>query len=89
MRWHCKQLTGRLLLSISLRWAVASNPIVNDFLAHTIPALGDVTRRIAVLDRFTNFTRGVIALRDLIYFATFIGFFLFLNTVLVDQRKAD
>ena len=36
-----------------------------------------------------DFTRGIIALRDLVYFATFIGFFLFLNTVLVDQRKAD
>ena len=44
---------------------------------------------IAVIDRFQDFTRGIIALRDLIYFATFIGFWLFLNTVLVEQRKAD
>jgi len=41
-----------------------------------------------VLDRFQDFTRGVIALRDLIYFATFIGFWLFLNTVIVENRKA-
>ena len=27
--------------------------------------------------------------RDLIFFATFIGFWLFLNAVIVDQRKAD
>src|ERR1700733_10871046 len=69
--------------------AFASNSIVNDFLAHNVPVLGEFTRRIAVIDRFTDFTRGIVALRDLIYFATFIGFFLFLNTVLVDQRKAD
>jgi ABC-2 type transport system permease protein len=51
--------------------------------------LGEFTRRLAITDRFADFTRGLISLRDVIYFATFIGFFLFLNTVLVDQRKAD
>jgi len=78
-----------LAVAICFVFAVASNPIVNDFLAHNLPALAEFTRRIAVIDRFTDFTRGIIALRDVIYFATFIGFFLFLNTVLVDQRKAD
>ena len=76
-------------MSICFLFAVASNQIVNDFLAHNIPALGDFSRRIGIIDRFVDFTRGVVSLRDLIYFATFIGFFLFLNTVLVDQRKAD
>ena len=78
-----------LAVSICFLFAVASNQIVNDFLAHNIPALGDFSRRIGIIDRFVDFTRGVVSLRDLIYFATFIGFFLFLNTVLVDQRKAD
>jgi ABC-2 type transport system permease protein len=78
-----------LAVSVCFVFAVASNPIVNDFLAKNLPALAAVTRRIAVIERFVNFTRGVIALRDLIYFASFIGFWLFLNTVLVDQRKAD
>src|ERR1700733_4991292 len=77
-----------LAVAICFIFAVASNPIVNDFLAKNVPALGEFTRRIAVVDRFEDFTRGIIALRDIIYFATFIGFFLFLNTVLVDQRKA-
>ena len=76
-------------VAICFLFAVASNPIVNDFLSHTVPVLGAFTRRIAIIDRFNDFTRGIIALRDVIYFATFIGFFLFLNTVLVDQRKAD
>jgi ABC-2 type transport system permease protein len=31
----------------------------------------------------------VISLRDVIFFASFIGFWLFLNTVIVDHRKAD
>jgi ABC-2 type transport system permease protein len=78
-----------LAVAICFIFAVASNPIVNDFLSHAVPALGEFTRRIAITDRFTDFTRGLISLRDVIYFASFIGFFLFLNTVLVDQRKAD
>jgi ABC-2 type transport system permease protein len=78
-----------LAVAICFVFAVASNPIVNDFLSSNVPAVGAFARRLAVIDRYTGFTRGVIALRDLIYFATFIGFFLFLNTVLVDQRKAD
>ena len=53
------------------------------------PILAEVARRIAVLDRYQAFTRGIISARDLVFFATFIGFFLFLNTVLVDQRKTD
>jgi ABC-2 type transport system permease protein len=78
-----------LSVAICFLFSVASNPIVNDFLSKNIPMLGEFTRRIAVVDRFSDFSRGVITVRDLIYFATFIGFFLFLNTVLVDQRKAD
>jgi ABC-2 type transport system permease protein len=78
-----------LAVALCFLFAVASNPIVNDFLSHTAPALGEFTRRLAITDRFADFTRGLISLRDVIYFATFIGFFLFLNTVLVDQRKAD
>jgi ABC-2 type transport system permease protein len=78
-----------LAVAVCFVFAVASNPIVNDFLSHAAPALGEFTRRLAITDRFADFTRGLISLRDVIYFATFIGFFLFLNTVLVDQRKAD
>jgi ABC-2 type transport system permease protein len=78
-----------LAVAICFIFAVASNPIVNDFLSKNLPMLGEFARRIAVVDRFSDFSRGVITVRDLIYFATFIGFFLFLNTVLVDQRKAD
>ena len=63
--------------------------MVTDFLSRNTPALAEIARRIAVIDRFQDFTRGVVSLRDLIFFATFIGFWLFLNTVIVEQRKAD
>ena len=44
---------------------------------------------LSVSDRFSGFTRGVIAARDIVFFATFIGFFLFVNAVVLDHRKAD
>jgi len=78
-----------LAVAVCFVFAVASYPVVTDFLSHSAPALADVARRIAVIDRFQDFVRGVVSLRDLVFFATFIGFWLFLNTVLVDARKTD
>src|ERR1700710_2721894 len=73
-----------LAVAICFVFAVASNPIVNDFLSRNLPVLGEFVRRFAVIDRFNDFARGVVTLRDLIFFLTFIGFFLFLNVVMVD-----
>jgi ABC-2 type transport system permease protein len=78
-----------LAVAVCFIFAVASYPVVTDFLSRNTPVLADIARRIAVIDRFQDFTRGIVSLRDLIFFATFIGFWLFLNTVIVDQRKAD
>jgi ABC-2 type transport system permease protein len=70
-------------------FAAASYPLVTDFLSRNTPLMADVARRFAVVDRYQDFTRGIVSLRDIIFFTTFIGFWLFLTTVLVDQRKAD
>jgi ABC-2 type transport system permease protein len=78
-----------LAVAVCFVFAVASYPLVTDFLGTHLPALTDVARRIGVLERFQDFTRGIISLRDVIYFASFILFFLFLNTVILDQRRAD
>jgi ABC-2 type transport system permease protein len=78
-----------LAVSVCFVFAVASYPLVTDFLGTHSPALSDIARRIGVLDRFQDFTRGIISLRDVIYFVSFIGFFLFLNTMILEQRRAD
>jgi len=78
-----------LAVSVCFVFAVASCPVVTDFLSRNAPELAEVARRLSVAERFQSFTRGVIALRDLIFFASFIGFWLFLNTVIVEHRKAD
>ncbi|PWS36249.1 ABC transporter permease [Falsiroseomonas bella] len=67
----------------------AGTPVVTEFLSQRVPQMADIARAISVTDRLGGFSRGIIAARDVIFFASFIGFFLFANTVAVDQRKAD
>jgi ABC-2 type transport system permease protein len=67
----------------------AGSPVVTEFLSQRIPQMAEVARAISITDRLAGFSRGVIGARDLIFFASFIGFFLFANTIAVDQRKAD
>jgi ABC-2 type transport system permease protein len=78
-----------LAVALCFVFAVASYPLVTDFLGTHTPALSDIARRVGVLERFQDFTRGIVSLRDVIYFASLIGFFLFLNTVILEQRRAD
>jgi ABC-2 type transport system permease protein len=76
-------------VAVCFTFAAASYPLVTDFLNRNTPLMAEIARRFAVVDRYQDFTRGLVSLRDLIFFTTFIGFWLFLTTVLVDQRKAD
>ncbi|HUN40439.1 MAG TPA: ABC transporter permease subunit [Acetobacteraceae bacterium] len=76
-------------VAVCFVFAVASYPVVTDFLSRNTPILADIARHIAVIDRFDDFTRGLISVSDLIFFATFIGFWLYVNAVLLDQYKAD
>lgn len=78
-----------LAVAVCFLFAVASYPLVTDFLSKNAPSMADVVRRLSVTERFQSFTRGVIALRDLTYFASFIGFWLFVNAVILEHRKAD
>ena len=76
-------------VAVCFVFAVTSYPLVTDFLSRQAPVLAAVARRLAVIDRFDDFVRGVVSARDLIFFVTFIGFWLFLNTMIVEVRKAD
>lgn len=67
----------------------AGSPVVTEFLSQRIPQLADIARAISITERLGAFTRGVISARDVVFFASFIGFFLFANTIAIDQRKAD
>jgi ABC-2 type transport system permease protein len=67
----------------------AGSPVVTEFLTQRVPALAETARSISITDRLGGFTRGVISLRDVVFFLSFMAFFLFANTIAIDQRKAD
>lgn len=78
-----------LAVAVCFLFAAAGSPVVTEFLSHRIPALAEVARGLSLTERLNGITRGVIALRDIVFFASFMGFFLFLNAVVLDHRKAD
>ncbi len=67
----------------------AGSPVVTEFLSQRVPQLADIARSISITERLAGFTRGVISARDVVFFASFMAFFLFANTIAIDQRKAD
>ncbi len=78
-----------LAVAVCFLFAAAGSPIVTEFLSQRVPILAEVARGLSLTERFNSLTRGVIALRDVVFFATFMGFFLFVNAVVIDHRKAD
>ncbi|WP_149535682.1 ABC transporter permease [Siccirubricoccus phaeus] len=78
-----------LAVALCFVFGAAGSPVVTEFLSTRLPVLADIARGISVAERFGGFTRGLVAARDLVFFASFIGFFLFLNAVVLDHRKAD
>jgi ABC-2 type transport system permease protein len=78
-----------LAVAVCFVFAAAGSPIVTEFLSQRIPLMAEVARGLSVSDRFNSLTRGVIALRDVVFFLSFMGFFLFVNAVVIDHRKAD
>jgi ABC-2 type transport system permease protein len=78
-----------LAVAVCFLFAVAGSALVTDFLSQRIPALAEIARALSLTERFNGLTRGVIALRDAVFFASFIAFWLFVNAVVLDHRKAD
>ena len=78
-----------LAVSLCFVFALAASPVLGDFLRQSVPQVADVLRRVGVLERYQDFTRGVITLPDCVYFLSLIGFWLFTTAVIVDLRKAD
>jgi len=78
-----------LAVAVCFLFAAAGSPVVTEFLSQRIPLLAEIARGVSVTERFNALTRGVIALRDVVFFASFMGFFLFVNAVVIDHRKAD
>ena len=65
-------------------------PMVTDLFSAWAPqALLDAVAEFSFLAHFSTISRGVIDLRDLVYFALVSGFWLLANVVVLELRKAD
>lgn len=67
---------------------VAGTPVVQGFFAGWAPAgVVDAVSGLSFLTHFQAITRGVVDLRDVIFFLSAIATFLFVNAILIDRRK--
>ncbi len=64
--------------------------VVQEFFSGWAPKIVlDLVANFSFLNHFNDIARGVITLNDVVFFASTIGFFLFLNVVAVNRCKAS
>lgn len=69
---------------------LAGSSLVLDLFSSWAPqALVDAIASLSFLTHFANISKGVIDLRDLVYFSVLIAVFLYANTIILQLRKAD
>ncbi len=79
-----------ITVAVCFAFMLSGFPLVLDVFSGWAPqALVDAIASLSFLTHFTTISKGVIDLRDLIYFAVMIGFWLLANAIVIDARKAD
>jgi ABC-2 type transport system permease protein len=69
---------------------LAGFPLVLDFVRAVLPqALVDAIASLSFFTHFEAISKGVVDLRDLVYFAALIGFWLTATTFVLDMKKAE
>lgn len=69
---------------------LAGSPLVLNFFKAWIPQdIVDALSSLSFLTHYASIARGVIDLRDAIYFFSLIGCWLYANVLVVDMKKAD
>ncbi len=65
-------------------------PLVLDFFSAWAPqAAVDAVASLSFLTHFNSLSKGVLDLRDIVYFLLVIGAWLYANTIVLDMKKAD
>jgi len=73
-----------------LAFILSGFPLILDFFSGWAPQIIVKTiSSFSFLTHFSAITKGVIDVRDLIYFFTLIAFWLFATTVIIEMKKAD
>jgi len=77
-------------LVICFAFLLSGFPIVLDFFRGWAPQyIVDAIASLSFLTHYTSISKGVIDLRDIIYFATLIGCWLYANAVVIEMKKAS
>jgi ABC-2 type transport system permease protein len=75
---------------ICFLFMLAGFPLVLDFFAGWLPGpLLDAVASLSFLTHFTSISKGVLDLRDVLYFLLVIGAWLLATTIVLDLKKAD
>ena len=74
-------------LATFLLFKVAPLVLIGYFASQAGGSLGSLFESLSVASRFDSMGRGVIDLRDLVYFVTFTAFFLYLDAQAVENRR--
>jgi ABC-2 type transport system permease protein len=75
---------------VCLAFILSGFPMVLDFFSGWTPqVILEVISSFSFLTHFNAITKGVIDIRDVIYFFSLIAFWLFATTVLIEMKKAD
>ena len=75
---------------VCFAFLLAGFPLVLDFFSAWAPqGVVDAISGLSFLDHFASISKGVVQLRDLIYFGLTIAFWLYASAVVIDLKKAD
>ena len=66
-----------------------SSLVLNFFKAWIPQSIVDAVSSLSFLTHYASIAKGVIDLRDIIYFVTLIGFWLYANALVVEMKKAS
>lgn len=79
-----------MTFTTSLFFVLVGFPGFTDLIAgFGVGWLVEAIRSLSFFDHFQAITRGVVEARDVVYFLSVIAFFLFVNTTVVELKKAD
>lgn len=75
--------------AVCFLFTLFGSPIVTDLFGGRLPPeLLAGMKRIALIERFNGIVRGVVSLRDLVFFLSFTAFWLFVTVQVVELKKA-
>lgn len=77
-------------VAVCFLFILSGFPLVLDFFQAWAPqALVDAIASLSFLTHFESLQKGVIDLRDIIYYAVLISFWLYANVVVIEMKKAE